>query len=400
MMIKERGSVKTVTAVLVGIGGYGNTILKNCLHRLEEFGIRLVGAVDPNPGAAPMWQELVRLGVPHYEDLQDFYAENKADLAILCTPIQFHERHAILAMEKGSDVLCEKPTAATLLQSARMAEVARRTGRQLHIGFQLCYVPAVWRLKQDIMDGVLGKPLELRSLICWPRNADYYARSWCAKLKWKGEYVLDSIAMNACAHYLHLMYFLLGDTMDTSAMPETVEAILCRANPIETFDTAMLQAAAKGAKLQFLATHTCEKRVNPTMRFVFENAVVDMTEGEEENAIRARFRDGTVKDYGAVRQDFFHKVPYCADAVRGLAQPVCTPETAEAHLKTVNAVTELVKVLELEGVVNEKAVTVVPGMDTCLEEAFRQGKMPWELTDRFGMPTRLELKDYVWRDTL
>lgn len=392
--------MKEVSVVLVGIGGYGNNIVKNILPNRASYGVRIAGAVDPNWQAAPLWEELEKLGVPHFDSLEDFYAENKADLAILATPIHFHERQAITAMKNGSDVLCEKPTAATLTQSAHMEAVARETGRNLHIGFQLSYVGAVQALKKDIMDGLFGKPLHLQSLICWPRNSAYYARSWCAKRKWNGAYVLDSIAMNACAHYLHLMYFLLGEEMGRAAQPEKTEAILCRANPIETFDTAMLRVYAKDAVLDFLATHTCEKKVSPTMHFVFEKAVVEMTEGEEEDAIRAVLADGTVKTYGPVKPEFFQKIPYCCQVVRGEKQPVCTPETASAHLKTVNAVTELVPVVTLPGTASEKDVMVVEGMNEILEQAFASRKMPWELTDRFGAPTQVTLTDYQWRDTL
>lgn len=390
--------MKTVSVVLVGIGGYGAKITRNIFENMEAYGIHVAGVVECNFDGAALREEVLARHIPHYPTLEDFYKENKADLAILCTPISFHAQQASVAMDHGSDVLCEKPTAATLPQSEQMEKAAKETGRNLHIGFQLSYVPAVWRLKQDIMDGVLGKPKQLSCLICWPRNRDYYARSWCARLKWNGAYVLDSIAMNACAHYLHLPYFLLGDTMDTAAQPESVEALLCRANAIETFDTAMLRVRVKGAALHFLATHTCRKKVNPVMRFVFENAVVEMTEAEGEDAIRAVFTDGTVKNYGAVRPDFYHKIPYCCDVVRGIQKPVCTPSTASAHLKTVNAITELVPVCQLRDTVTENEVVIVEGMDAILEQAFREGCMPWELTDRFGAPTTVELTDYQWGD--
>ena len=303
-------------------------------------------------------------------------------------------------MEKGSHVLCEKPTAATLTQSEAMAAAAKRTGRHLNIGFQLSYVPAIWALKQDIMAGRLGKPLHLQSLVCWPRGAAYYARSWCARVKWQGQYVLDSIAMNACAHYLHLMFFLLGDRMDTAAQPDRVEAVLARANLIETFDTAMLRVTAAGARLDFLATHASGERTDPTMRFQFENALVEVQETDGEAAVRAVFTDGTVKNYGPVRSEFFNKLPYCCAVARGEKAPVCTPETASAHLKTVDAVTELVPVVSLPGHKNEKEVAVVEGLGQLLIRAFWEKKMPWELTDRFGSPTGLTLTDYQWRDTL
>lgn len=391
--------MKKVRTVIAGIGGYGNKILKNMLPNLENWGMELAAVVDPNRQAAPLWEELEKAGIPGYDSLEDFYACDKADLAILCTPIHLHMEQAITAMKNGSDVLCEKPTAATLTQSDAMAQVARQTGRNLNIGFQLSYVPAVWRLKQDIMDGLLGKPQTLSVLCSWPRNGAYYARSWCARLKWKGAYVLDSIAMNACAHYLHLMYFLLGDTMATCAMPERGEALLLRANPIETFDTAMLRVETKGAKLHFLATHTGRKKIT-NLRFVFENAVVEINEGDEEDAVRAVFSDGTVKKYGAVARDFYNKIPYCCRVAEGKAEPVCTPETAKAHLKTVNGVTELVPVQTVTESTKENDVVIVEGLDTLLEAAFAAQKMPWELTDRFGKPTAIQLKDYQWGDRI
>lgn len=392
--------MKEVTVVIAGIGGYGNTILKNLLPRLKDWGIRLVGAVDPAWEAAPLWPELERLGVPHFDSLEEFYGQEKADLAILCTPIHFHETGAVTAMKNGSDVLCEKPVAATIPQAERMLKVAEETGRRLHIGFQLAYVPAVWRLKKDIMEGRLGKPIRLSTLTCWPRDSAYYSRPWCGRLRKNGEYVLDSIAMNACAHYLQLLFFLLGDTLEGAAMPEILEGIVCRANEIETFDTAMLELRLGAAKLQFLATHACQKRINPVMEFVFENAVVKMTEGEEETAICATFRDGTVKHYGPVRPDFFNKLPYCCDGVRGKHPPICTVETAMPHLITVDAVTELLPVFTLESEENEKKVRVVPGLDDLLEQAFSEGKMPWELTDAFGAPTKISLTDYRWGDRI
>ena len=392
--------MKKITTVIAGIGGYGNKILKNTLPNLEDWGMELVAVVDPNRQAAPMWQELETMGIPGYDSLEAFYAQHRADLAILCTPIQFHRDQAILAMENGSHVFCEKPTAATLTQSEEMEQVAKKTARHLQIGFQLSYVPALWQLKQDIMDGLLGAPKTLSALVSWPRNGDYYARSWCAKVKWQGRYVLDSIAMNACAHYLHILYFLLGDRMDAAAMPEKGQALLLRANPIETFDTAMLRVQAGGATVNFLATHTGRRKIDPTMVLQFENARVEISETDEENAVCARFSDGTVKNYGAIKRDFYNKIPHACRVIRGEAAPVCTPATAKAHLKTVNAITELVPVQTVTDTCLENGFAILEGMDELLETAFSQGKMPWELTDRYGMPTELDFTNYTWRDLL
>jgi predicted dehydrogenase len=106
--------------------------------------------------------------------------------------------------------------------------------------------------------------------------------------------VLDSIAMNACAHYLNVMLFLLGKTMPEAAHAASVDAIVSRINEIETFDTALLKLNVGETVCRYFVTHACSRNADPVMRFVFERATVEMTETDDESAIRAIFKDGTV----------------------------------------------------------------------------------------------------------
>ena len=64
--------MENVTIVIAGIGGYGNTVLKNMLPNLSAWGITLVGAVDPAWEKAPLWPELEAMGVPHFDSLEEF----------------------------------------------------------------------------------------------------------------------------------------------------------------------------------------------------------------------------------------------------------------------------------------------------------------------------------------
>lgn len=389
--------MQTISVVLVGVGGYGAKICKNVLDNVHNYGIEIAGVVEYALDASPMKADILAQNIPVYTALEDFYAEHKADIAVICTPIPFHEEQCILAMKNGSHVLCEKPTAATLAQSDRMAEAAGKYGKHLNIGFQLCYMDSIIALKQDILKGELGKPLCMSALICWPRNSEYYARSWCAKKVWNGRLVLDSIAMNACAHYLNVMFFLAGERMETSAQPVSAEAILTKANDIETFDTAMICAKTADYEVRLLATHVCGRRINPIMKFSFKKADVYFKETSSADAVRVVFHDGRVKDYGPT--DNYSKLPYCFDIVRGVKEPICTPATARAHLKLVNSVTEKVPVLTVEDKIVIDDVVVVPGMDDLLEQAYRENKLPWDITDRFGKPTTIDLTAYTgWEE--
>jgi predicted dehydrogenase len=73
-----------VKIALVGIGGYGHYYLRHLLHAPVERHIRLVAGVDPTPEHCGFLQEFKEANIPLYADLEGFYAESSADLAILC----------------------------------------------------------------------------------------------------------------------------------------------------------------------------------------------------------------------------------------------------------------------------------------------------------------------------
>lgn len=384
--------MKKVTVVIVGIGGYGKKMTTDILDNTDRYGITVVGVVDPFYDTCDIKDRIESLNIPHYFTLEDFYKKHTADLAVICTPIQLHEEHCVTAMQNGSDCLCEKPTAATVEQSDRMQKLSKKLGRNLNIGFQLCYIPAILDLKRDILSGEFGRPLSVSSLVCWPRDSKYYARPWCAKLRANGKLVLDSIAMNACAHYLQVLLFLLGDEMKSAAYPASAKALVCRANDIETFDTAMLELTVNDTVVRYNVTHACEKRQDPLFKIEFENCTVNADVYND--GITAVFRDGTSRYYGNIMDAFYSKIPYSCDIVRGEKPPVCDTETARSHLLCINAVTEKVPVTKLVDTYVADDVVVADGLYDTLNYCYLRDKMPWEITDRYGMPVSIDFTDY------
>jgi predicted dehydrogenase len=82
--------------------------------------------------------------------IEDFYASNRADLAVISSLIQFHCRQTCMALNNGSNVLCEKPVAATVQEVQEMIETRDRTKLIVAVGFQWSYDPAAQSLKKEI----------------------------------------------------------------------------------------------------------------------------------------------------------------------------------------------------------------------------------------------------------
>ncbi|MBQ3079233.1 MAG: Gfo/Idh/MocA family oxidoreductase [Clostridia bacterium] len=387
--------MKQLKVLFVAVGGHGGTNAREVLEHGKEHNMIIEGVVDPFIEKAALRDRIYEENIPVYNTVSEFYKEHSADLAIISTPIHMHADMSIECMENGSDVLCEKPVAPTLQEAGRMLEAEKRTGRRLSIGYQLSFAGATLKLKDDIQSGLFGKPVSMYAALWWPRSSAYYARPWAAKKYMDGKYVLDSIAMNACAHYLHNMLFLLGDSRHEAAKPDSMDALLCRGNDIEMYDTAFMRVRAKGIDLKFAATHVSKVNKGPVCRYIFEKAVVEMSHLNNDGlAITAHFTDGTEKKYESTNMDTPRKIWHAAEMLRGETGPVCTAETSMSHLICINAASEFVPVKVLDKAVRDGDFMVMPGIDRVMEEAFEKDVMPWELSDEFGSPVHVDLTDY------
>ena len=332
--------------LLVGAGGYAAGYVKELLGNTDPS-VTWAGVVDPYYDACAKKAEIDAAGIPVYDTMEAFYAEHGAELAVICTPPYLHREQSICALEHGSYVLCEKPVAPTVADAQAMRQAEIRYGRWIAIGYQWSYSAAIRALKADILGGKLGHPLGFKTAISWPRDLKYYGRGtgWAGRIERDGVMILDSIASNACAHYLHNMLFLLGGTMETSADADALEASCWRANKIENFDTCSIRAEAGGVPLYFIASHAAGRKRDPEFVYRFEKATVTFAQNEGSQIV-ATFADGTVKNYGDPFASNFGKLWECVAAVRGGFTPICTVETATAHTRLIERLWREVPVRE------------------------------------------------------
>lgn len=320
--------------LLVGAGGYASNYIGILLND-PTLNVEWEGIVDPYFEACKYKDEIEKLKIPVYNTMDDFYAQHSADLAIISTPTFLHCEHSLCALQHHTNVLCEKPAAPTPEEAQKMLDAEKEYGCFIAIGYQWSYSEAIQLLKKDIINGTLGEPEELKTIISWPRKRQYYKRGsgWGGKISRDGKLVLDSIASNACAHYLHNMLFVLGDTMETSTRIADFQAECYRANDIENFDTCSFRLMTEsGVKLYYAATHAAGKNRNPEFVFRFRNAEV-VYSSEENPQIIAYFKDGTVKNYGNPSENIFKKLRDSIEAVKQGTRPVCTVETAMPHVQ-------------------------------------------------------------------
>ncbi len=371
--------------LLVGVGGYGGLNAKEVLEHSEEHDAFVAGVVEPFIESSPVKDMLEN--IPVYKTLEEFYENHSADLAVISTPIHLHPEQCIYAMAHGSDVLCEKPIAPTIQQAKEMQDAARKYNKHLNIGFQLSYAPDILKLK-ECFDG-FGTLKGIDVMISWPRNSQYFARPWAAKRKINGKILLDSIMMNACAHYFENPLFLLGKEPQEAVMPSRIRGKLIRANDIEMFDTAIIEAEVNGVPFRYAVTHCGEENINPLTKFTFENCTVHVTIGESDDSMYVEYNDGSRKNLGSCYKRPFEKIWYALDVFNNKKVPVCTVETALPHLKCVNAVSELLPIETVKDYYINDDVRIINGLLDKFKKAYESSSL-----EDFELSDWINLSDY------
>ena len=328
-----KNNSKKITVVLAGINGYGHIYLDPLLDRANELGVELVGVIDPEASRNERFGELEKAGIPSFDSLKEFYKTNTAQLVVISAPIHHHLPLTREAINNGSNVLCEKPLAATAEEAEEFKQLDEQSSQFIAVGYQWSFSNAVQNLKRDILKGDLGTPKKYRTLCLWPRPHSYYSRNnWAGRIKTdSGSWVLDSPANNATAHFLHNMLYLQGTEIKTSALPVSINDKLYRANNIENYDSAAIHVKTdRDADIFFYTTHAVRDKRGPIFHLEFDNADVyyDM---EKDPVIRARFRDGSERVYGNPGENNLKKLEDAINSVRGEKDIVCGVEAAMAQ---------------------------------------------------------------------
>lgn len=377
--------IQPLKVLLVGIGGYGQNYVNELLENYDRKNMVISGVVDPRPELSKRYGDLVSMGAAFFSNIEDFYSHNEADIAIISSPIQYHSPQACTAMQNGSHVLCEKPLSGSVEDGLKMLEMKRKTGKLLAVGYQMSYSKAVLNLKNDIISGMLGKPKRCRTVLTAPRTRAYYERnSWAGKLcDSNGNHIRDSVANNANAHYLHNMLYLLGEQIDSSSMPEMVQAELYRANPIETFDTAAVRIMTQGnVEVMFFTTHATNKVILPRIALEFENGIIEY-DGSVDEDIKVICGDGSIIRYGNPDENQMNKLWSLVEAVRNKTQIVCGPESALAHTICIEAMHNSMEPVEfppdIEKFDEEECMLWVEGLSDVLLSCYENWALPSEM---------------------
>ena len=168
---------------LVGTGSRAGMYVEAITKRFRDFA-QLVALCDLSQVRMDWYNQQIEAAVgdkvPTYlaSDFDKMIAETKPDAVIVTTMDSTHHIYIIRAMELGCDVITEKPMTIDAEKLRAIYDAVERTGRSLRVTFNYRYAPAYTALRDQIVKGVIGRPLavDFSWLLDTSHGADYFRR--------------------------------------------------------------------------------------------------------------------------------------------------------------------------------------------------------------------------------
>ena len=184
----------------VCIVGCGNIFTMHATSVASFSDAEIVGVCDIKPDRAQHAAE--KFGTKAYTDYKEMLNEQKPDVLHVCLPHYLHPIVSKNAIERGINVLCEKPLSIRMEDALENVKLAKEKGVLYGIIFQCRYNTVSQKVKRYIEDGTLGRVRSARSVLTWCKPDSYYSLS-----DWKGTWEKEGggVVIDQAIHSMDLV---------------------------------------------------------------------------------------------------------------------------------------------------------------------------------------------------
>jgi predicted dehydrogenase len=139
-----------------------------------------------------------------YGTVEEMLEGVKLDAAVITSPDFQHADNAVAALNRGVNVLIDKPLATTVEGCERVIKAAEKAGKIALMGFNLRHSPALKRLKEIVDQGTLGRVFLIE-------NREFYDGGRTYMSRWNGKYEYSGgLWIHKGSHDFDIFNWLLG----------------------------------------------------------------------------------------------------------------------------------------------------------------------------------------------
>jgi predicted dehydrogenase len=219
--------MKQIRTCIVGMGFIGQLHVET-LHRL---GFVDVAAIADE--AAPAKKAEANRVPKGYADYREMIDVEKRDVIHICTPNSTHFDIAMYAMERGVNVICEKPLTTSVEKARAMYAFAKEKGIVNAVNFNLRFNPQVMQMREMVRNGDVGNIYTVHG--SYLQDWLYYDTdfSWRLEPEFSGE---SRAFADIGSHWIDMAEFITGQrAAEVFAEFETFHKT--RKKPLKPIDT-------------------------------------------------------------------------------------------------------------------------------------------------------------------
>jgi predicted dehydrogenase len=156
----------------------------------------------------------IGVACPTFTDFDDMLTKAKPDVVMVTTVDAFHSQYLVRAMERGVDVMTEKPMVIDEAQCRAVLDAEKKTGRKIVVTHNYRYAPKHQKIKEVLMAGEIGTitSVDFNWFLDTTHGADYFRR-W-HRLRAKS----GSLWVHKASHHFDLInWWLAADPVQVSA---------------------------------------------------------------------------------------------------------------------------------------------------------------------------------------
>ena len=177
--------------------------------------VEFVGLCDVNPLRAQVAQRAIGVSCPLFTRLDEMLDKAKPDVLMVTTVDAFHAECITTALERGVDVITEKPMVIDEKQCQVVLEAEKRANRSIAVTFNYRYAPKHQKIKELLMSGEIGRitSVDFSWYLDTSHGADYFRR-W-HRLREKS----GSLWVHKATHHFDLInWWIDADPVEVSAL--------------------------------------------------------------------------------------------------------------------------------------------------------------------------------------
>lgn len=173
--------MRRLTLAAIGCGNRTQVYIDLAARQPERYCV--VAGADPDPERVEIARRLSRNSqFRGFTSDADILAQPKlADVMIIGTQDHYHYTPCLKAMQKGYDILLEKPIARTLEEVIDLEKQAVQLGRKVLVCHVLRYSPFYTKVKEIVASGMLGEIVTLNAtegVGTWHQAHSYVRGKW------------------------------------------------------------------------------------------------------------------------------------------------------------------------------------------------------------------------------